>query len=81
MPHLLLTGAGFTHNWKGWLAKEMEGDPLLRLRDNPAVHARVRDSDGFESALAGLQLDVKAAKPGAKEQYQALKKPPESCHW
>jgi hypothetical protein len=26
MTHLLLAGAGFTHNWKGWLAKEMEGD-------------------------------------------------------
>lgn len=74
MTHLLLTGAGFTHNWKGWLAREMEGDLLLRLRGNPAVHARVRDADGFESALAGLQLDIKAAKPGAKEQYQTLKK-------
>src|SRR5580658_1186430 len=66
MTHLLLAGAGFTHNWKGWLAKEMEGDLLLRLRGNPLVHARVRDADGFESALAGLQLDVKGSKPGAK---------------
>jgi hypothetical protein len=74
MTHLLLAGAGFTHNWKGWLAKEMEGDLLLRLRGNPLVHARVRDADGFESALAGLQLDIKGSKPGAKEQYQALKK-------
>lgn len=29
--HILLTGAGFTRNWGGWLAKELEGDLLARL--------------------------------------------------
>ncbi len=30
--HLLLLGAGFTRNWGGWLARELEGDILQRLR-------------------------------------------------
>jgi hypothetical protein len=38
MTHLLLTGAGFTRNWGGWLASEIEGDLLQRLRGNGEVH-------------------------------------------
>ena len=34
MTHLLLTGAGSTRNWGGWLAGEIEGDLLNRLRGN-----------------------------------------------
>jgi hypothetical protein len=74
MTHLLLTGAGSTRNWGGWLAGEIEGDLLNRLRGNAEVHSRVRDADGFESALAGLQHEVAAGKAGAKDQYQVLKK-------
>jgi SIR2-like domain len=74
MTHILLTGAGFTHNWGGWLASEIEGDLLQRLRGNGEVHARVRDAAGFEEALAALQADVAQERSGAKEQYRVLKK-------
>ena len=32
MSHLLLTGAGFTRNWGGWLASEIEGEPPFQHR-------------------------------------------------
>jgi hypothetical protein len=69
MTHLLLTGAGFTRNWGGWLSSEIEGDLLQRLRGNGEVHTRVREADGFEAALAALQIEVTQGKAGAKDQY------------
>lgn len=74
MTHILLTGAGFTRNWGGWLAKEIEGDLLQRLRGNWELHTRVHEADGFEAALAELQTEVMQGKAGATEQYQALKR-------
>ena len=73
MTHILLTGAGFTRNWGGWLAKEIEGDLLQRLCGNWEVHDRIRAADGFEAALAGLEIEIIQGKPGAAEQYQALR--------
>lgn len=73
MIHILLTGAGFTRNWGGWLAKEIEGDLLQRLRGNWEVHCRVCEDDGFEAALAGLEIEIREGKPGATDQYQALR--------
>src|SRR6185312_12628508 len=74
MTHILLTGAGFTRNWGGWLANEIEGDLLQRLRDNREVHSRVHQADGFEAALAELQIEVMQGKAGATDQYQSLKR-------
>lgn len=34
MAHLLLLGAGFTHNWGDWLAGELADDLISRLADN-----------------------------------------------
>lgn len=73
MVHLLLTGAGFTCDWGGWLAKEFEGDLLQRLRNDPEVHPLVQAASGFETALEVLQHDVQAGKPGAKVRYERLK--------
>jgi SIR2-like domain len=59
MPHYLLTGAGFSRNWGGWLASEafeyLLGVPEIddRLRDI-LWDAKLRD-EGFEGALSIVQ--------------------------
>jgi hypothetical protein len=52
MPHILLTGAGFTHNWGGWLAKELEGDLLARLAAHDTLRRLIQFSENYEEALA-----------------------------
>lgn len=59
MPHYLLTGAGFSRNWGGWLANEAfeyllgapESDDYLR---NVLWGAKLR-GEGFEGALSMVQ--------------------------
>jgi hypothetical protein len=55
MKYVLLTGAGFTRNWGGWLARELEGDLLSRVSLNPALRALLQHARGFEDALETLQ--------------------------
>ena len=55
MTHILLTGAGFTRNWGGWLGKEIEGDLLGRLGNSPELRTLVQNSPNFEAALQTLQ--------------------------
>jgi hypothetical protein len=47
----LLTGAGFTCNWGGWLAKELEGDLLARLANDRELRKLVQESANYEEAL------------------------------
>ena len=58
MPHILLTGAGFTPNWGGGLAKELEGDLLARLAPHEQLRRLVQNSENYEEALG------KARAPG-----------------
>jgi hypothetical protein len=58
MTHILLTGAGFTRNWGGWLAKELEGDLLVRLASHEQLRQLVQNSANYEEALG------KARAPG-----------------
>lgn len=58
MTHILLTGAGFTRNWDGWLAKELEGDLLARLADDYQLNRLLQSSSNYEEALE------KAKSPG-----------------
>ncbi len=51
MTHILLTGAGFTRNWGGWLAKELEGDLLARLAPYSQLRHLLQHSDNYEDAL------------------------------
>lgn len=63
MKHVLLLGAGFSHNWGGWLASEafdylIGCDPVdTDIKDLLWNH---RDEDGFEGALDELQLRLAA---------------------
>lgn len=74
MTPLLLTGAGFTRNWGGWLAKEIEGDLLGRLRSDPYLRQRVQESNGFESVLEALQNEAAGGDSQEKRRYAHLQK-------
>ncbi len=77
MPHYLLTGAGFSRNWGGWLANEV----FEYLLGAPEVDDRLRSilwdaklrGDGFEGALAVVQAAYAVDKgPDAKNALDRL---------
>lgn len=59
MQHLLLTGAGFSRNWGGWLASEafeyLLGAPELNDHLRSLLWQTKRFEGGFEDTLANLQ--------------------------
>ena len=62
MKHVLLLGAGFSHNWRGWLASEAfeyllgchEIQMDQTLKDLMWKH---QDTGGFEGAIEQVQKD------------------------
>jgi hypothetical protein len=59
MPHYLLTGAGFSRNWGGWLADEAFEYLLTRAELDTGLRSllwRFKSTGGFEAALASLQI-------------------------
>jgi hypothetical protein len=68
MSHILLTGAGFSYNWGGWLSSEafeyLLGRPELddHCRDLLWNH---KDAGGFEKALSVLQAGIPSAAQGS----------------
>lgn len=75
--HLLLTGAGFTYNWGGWLAKELEGDLLGRLTSHPALQRLVQNATNFEEALDTARRSiasdqVRVLEATIKDSFQAM---------
>lgn len=72
--HILLTGAGFTYNWGGWLAKELEGDLLGRLVDKPRVRTLVQNSDNFEHALEFLEQEKQRGDKDSILSFEILEK-------
>ena len=67
MTHLLLLGAGFSHNWGAPLAKAVSGNLLRDLHDDPALERALRDQP-FENALA----DFFKAGSGGDDRHQRL---------
>jgi len=68
MTKILLTGAGFTRNWGGWLASEAF-EYLLQSRELDAALRRELWSDknrglGFEATLDRLQQEAQRHDPG-----------------
>src|SRR5262245_52500715 len=57
MPHILLTGAGFSRNWGGWLADEAFEYLLGCSRVSSELLWRYKGNGGFEAALSELQLE------------------------
>ena len=64
MGNYLLTGAGFSHNWGGWLANEtleyLLGCRELDSETRKLLLAARRAGGGFEDALAVLQAETSA---------------------
>lgn len=66
MTHVLLTGAGFSRNWGGWLANEafeyLLGCPEIDDHLRHLLWTHKKRGGGFEDALAELQLEYNRAK-------------------
>ena len=67
MAHYLLTGAGFSYNWGGWLASEafeyLLGAPEIDAELRALLWQNKEAGGGFEDALATLEKDY-ADHPG-----------------
>jgi hypothetical protein len=75
MNTVILLGAGFSHNWGGWLAKEvfehLIGSPEIRKHERLVKLLWQHNSEGgFEDAIAEVQRDFRAnpARYGAELQ-------------
>ncbi|MDF9787121.1 SIR2 family protein [Polynucleobacter sphagniphilus] len=52
MKYALLTGAGFSRNWGGWLSNELIGDLLTRLGDDKELTDFLQNANNFEEAIS-----------------------------
>jgi hypothetical protein len=66
VTHVLLTGAGFSRNWGGWLANEafeyLLGCPEIDDHIRHLLWTHKKKGGGFEDALAELQLEYNRTK-------------------
>jgi len=66
VTHVLLTGAGFSRNWGGWLANEafeyLIGSPEIDDHLRHLLWTHKSRGDGFEGALAELQQEYNRSK-------------------
>lgn len=72
MNAVLLTGAGFSYNWGGRLAREINTTVALRLQGNAVLEELLHRNPNFEEALTELQNEAAVGKPGASEHLQRL---------
>jgi SIR2-like domain len=77
VAHVLLTGAGFSRNWGGWLATEafeyLIGCPEVDDHLRHLLWKQKRQGGGFEDTLAELQLEVaRSANENTKKQLADL---------
>jgi hypothetical protein len=73
---VLLTGAGFSRNWGGWLATEafeyLIGCPEVDDHLRHLLWHHKRHHGGFEEALADLQMEASLGNEGKKKQLDGL---------
>jgi hypothetical protein len=77
MTTILLTGAGFTRNWGGWLASEafeyLLGCPeVVASREVQRLLWRYKDAGGFEAALAEVRLRWTRDPPAHQAELDAV---------
>jgi hypothetical protein len=72
MRTVLLTGAGFSANWGGRLAREVNTAVARRVGNDPNLAALLHRNPNFEEALAELQNAAAISTPGAHDQLQRL---------
>jgi hypothetical protein len=65
MPYYLLTGAGFSRNWGGWLANEafeyLLGSPEIDDYLRSILWQTKLSGEGFEGALSAVQAAYSSA--------------------
>ena len=75
MTYILLTGAGFTHNWGAWLAAEafeyLLGCPDVGDDLRNELWVDQNKGLGFENTLARLQQEA-ASRPGRAQMVEVL---------
>lgn len=63
MAHYVLTGAGFSYNWGGWLASEafeyLLGAPEIDTELRSVLWKNKERGGGFEDALATLENEIR----------------------
>lgn len=73
MNFVLLVGAGFSHNWNGWLAEEIMGDVLGRVADDQELSTLLNQTGNFEDALSEVQAQYRnQGSPAAKVKLDRL---------
>ena len=77
MAHYLLTGAGFSYNWGGWLASEafeyLLGAPETTPELRTLLWANKESGGGFEDALAALETEyATSGRPETQRQLNDL---------
>src|ERR1700686_5667654 len=73
MAAVLLTGAGFSRNWGGRLAKEGNTAIALRVQSDQHLADLLHRNPNFEEALTELQNEVAtSARFGSPERLQKL---------
>jgi hypothetical protein len=72
MNTVLLTGGGFSANWGGRLAREVNTAVARRVSNDANLAALLHRNPNFEEALAELQNAAARSALGADEQLQRL---------
>src|SRR5260370_22672559 len=73
MNGVLLTGAGFSFNWGGRLAKEMNTAIALKLQNDSYLADLLRRNPNFEEALTELQNECAiSSRSGSRERLKKL---------
>jgi hypothetical protein len=73
MGAYLLTGAGFSRNWGGWLAREVNSAIAMRIRSDSHLSALLQRLPNFEEALAELQTEnATTSRPEAADRLQKV---------
>jgi hypothetical protein len=72
MNAILLTGAGFSRNWGGRLAGEVNTAVAMRLEGDAYLADLLRRNPNFEEALTELQNEAAIGRPGASDRLQKL---------
>lgn len=73
MNSVLLTGAGFSYNWGGRLAREFNTAVAMRVQGHPELADLLRRNPNFEEALAELQNEcATSARSEARQRLDEL---------
>jgi hypothetical protein len=77
VAYVLLTGAGFSRNWGGWLANEafedLIGSPEIDDHIRHLLWKHKKQAGGFEEALAELQQEYNLRRDeSTKKRFDGL---------